>query len=196
MNNKFLAIAWLIALQNCSATQMTDWEKDVINYCKDKLDDAIVNRYIEHGVIKNYKPRKEKHEYDKVLAKLEDHPMSNGRNLNDFVLYRGERIKKHYHVQGYVCTILNNILAIGRVAFLNNRTIQRFILPKNLLGIDCMAFAKTNITDIYIPDSVVALAPYAFYNCQNLRFVSVSKKTLGVTDAFVGCPNVRFEYRD
>lgn len=194
MDKKFLAIAVLIALQNCSASQMTGWEKDVVNYCKDKLDDAIVNRYIEHGAIKNYKPRKEKHEYDKVLAKLEDHPIAKVCDLRSFVLYP-KNAKMHCDIKDNVCTIRNNVLAIYRCAFMNVKKFTRFILPENLLGIDCMAFAKTDIEEIYIPGSVVALAPCAFYKCENLKFVSVSKNTLGITDAFVECPNVRFEYR-
>ena len=188
-----LTATGLLTFQNCVGMDDRRFEKETFDYCKYKLDNAITNRYIKHGVIKDCKPRKNESDYDRFLDKLETHPKSKGRDLSRFVLYRS--LKHFWQIKDGVCTISDNILAISRCTFLNNKEIKAVILPNSLLGIDCFAFAKTDIESIYIPDSVVAIAPCAFYNCKNLEYVSVSRKTLGVEDAFAGCFEIEFDYR-
>lgn len=195
MSNKmiYLATIGLLTFNGCNGMNNNVSEKDVFDYCKSELDNAIINRYIRKGAIKNYKPKKEVSLYENFLNKLEMHPKTKGNDLRDFVLYRSS--SNFYKIKDGVCRISGNVLAISRCVFRNNKTIEEFILPNGLLGIDCFAFAGTNIEDIYIPDSVVALAPYAFYNCKNLKSVSVSKNTLGIEDAFIGCGEIEFDYR-
>lgn len=54
------------------------------------------------------------------------------------------------------------------------------------------AFSGTNIEEIFLPESVVKIGRYAFYNCKNLKKIGFynTMKDLGA-GAFTGCHNIR-----
>lgn len=73
----------------------------------------------------------------------------------------------------------------------------RVEVPETIEGfpvttIDAYAFSQTEVTDVFLPDSVVRIGRYAFYNCFNLHVFSFHSTLTDIgAGAFTGCHKVR-----
>lgn len=186
--------AGMLISQNCNAMREYRMEEE----CKrseSKLADAVFAKIDRRGALipsDGLRPNP----YDSFIDALEACPRSNRYEDIDFVIYPIQHCFRHYcKIENNTCKISDLILAIGMSAFKNNKSFRKVELPNNLLAIDCMAFAYTDIEELYVPDSVIAIAPFAFAKCEKLKTVNLSKNTQILNGAFAMCPNVVLRYR-
>lgn len=72
------------------------------------------------------------------------------------------------------CTLASTTLVIADRACYKESGLYHVILPSGLKHIGTMAFARSRLIDITIPDSVVSLGKNAFENCDRLEEVTLS----------------------
>jgi hypothetical protein len=65
-----------------------------------------------------------------------------------------------------------------------------YTVPDSMVTIDAWAFYNCEgLTSVTIPNSVVFIEDYAFAHCENLISVTISMSVIEIgTDAFDGCP--------
>ncbi len=88
--------------------------------------------------------------------------------------------------------IPSTVATIEGGAFWDCEYLTYICLPDSIEHIGYMAFAQTSIKEIDIPDSVVDLGHFAFFECADLESVSIgdSVEYLGA-DTFCGCENLK-----
>ena len=80
---------------------------------------------------------------------------------------------------------------IGDSAFAGTKALARIELPEGLTHIDSGAFGHSGLTDLFLPDSVVAIAYHAFAssNIRKVQFPNNNRLTVGEA-AFAQCGNL------
>lgn len=68
-------------------------------------------------------------------------------------------------------------------------TLKKISFPKTLKKIGAHAFEKSGVTAVAIPQNVASIGEATFYNCSNLKKVTISSKKLTVlsNDIFASC---------
>jgi hypothetical protein len=118
------------------------------------------------------------------IAIIDSNAFSNCTNLENIIIQ--DTINNNYDNKGY----------IGRYAFRNCNLLKSITIPKSIYGIKSNAFsssieeinfqdnsnlkeisneafADTNIESIYLPDGIETLGDIIFFNCANLKEVSI-----------------------
>ncbi len=90
--------------------------------------------------------------------------------------------------------ITSNPLYYGATLYLNQEPVTEIAIPDGIIKIKNYAFYNCNgLTSVKIPDSVTSIGDYAFYSCDNLISLSVGS---GVTtipqNAFYSCQNLKY----
>lgn len=135
---------------------------------------------------------------------------TNRWTLEDAVSNCGEKIEPPYVVRipagkqavGYyafrfdetVGTVIlpDSVEEIREGAFLLCHNLHEITLPTGLKEIKYMAFCRSALNKIDIPDSVVKIGSYAFEKCDDLEFVNISESVREIeTGAFSGCNSLR-----
>lgn len=183
----------ILFFQNCNAMREYAMAAACLEY-SEKLDQAIeekITRGYANKTVEGTRPNA----YDMVIDKFESQiPL--GREEFNYTLFNCEYSRRFYNCQNNICTIADHILAIDQKVFCKNKSFTKVQLPQNLLGIGCMAFAYSDLEEIDIPDSVIAIASFAFAKCEKLKHVTLSKNTIICNGAFAMCPHVELIYRD
>lgn len=74
-------------------------------------------------------------------------------------------------------------------------TIPEYIDGKPVTEIGSYAFSTTNITEVYIPNTVTLISSYAFDNCPNLKVVHIGENVQAINhSAFNYCPSLTTVY--
>lgn len=74
------------------------------------------------------------------------------------------------------------ISAIGTKAFYNCSKITSVLIPNSVVSIGALAFSRTGIEDISIPQSVKVIGAYAFASCSSLSKVLLPKDIVEIAD--------------
>jgi len=70
---------------------------------------------------------------------------------------------------------------------------KHVVIPDGITNIGKSAFQDTDIVSVIISDSVVTIDGYAFYNCENLEYVSLSHNLKNISlSCFGSCSNLKF----
>lgn len=88
--------------------------------------------------------------------------------------------------------IPSTIATIEGGAFWDCEYLTDICLPDSIKHIGYMAFARTSIKEIDIPDSVVDLGSFTFFDCADLESVSIGDNVEYLReDTFCGCKNLK-----
>ena len=91
-----------------------------------------------------------------------------------------------------VVILPDSVEEVREGAFLLCHNLHEITLPAGLIEIKYMAFCRSALNKIDIPDSVVKIGSYAFEKCDNLEFVNISESVREIeTGAFSGCNCLR-----
>lgn len=95
-----------------------------------------------------------------------------------------------------------NFSADGMVVFNKDKTSivlassaldGKYIIPNTVTSIGNYAFCYSNTTAVVIPDSVVRIGQFAFYNCSNMTTVFMGKGITNISNyAFNSCKNLTY----
>lgn len=99
--------------------------------------------------------------------------------MNDFEIKKGV-LKQYYGKETHI-VIPEEVHTIGEYAFVDNQTLQRLTLTKNVKTIENAAFLRCPaLQEIYIPESVETIGDGAFYQCEGVKtvFLTDNVKTL------------------
>lgn len=95
-----------------------------------------------------------------------------------------------YLNNGDTVSITNETLTKTILAPYKN-TLVSVSIGSNVRNIGSFAFSNFNISEIVIPDDVINIEPYAFYNCVNLAKVEIGNTVENIGDyAFSNCSNL------
>ena len=87
---------------------------------------------------------------------------------------------------------VNDVVRIGDYAFYNLSSLKEIIIPETIERIELGAFDSSGLIDVEIPNSVLYLNSYAFYNCQNLLNVKIAGSVNYIGgQAFDECRNLK-----
>ena len=92
--------------------------------------------------------------------------------------------------------IPSTVVDIGKGAFSGMGSLSIMSIPSSLKIIREETFLECySLLEVNIPSSVKEIRSNAFKGCSGLSNVYLSKTTKVATDAFSGCPHVKFIYR-
>lgn len=74
------------------------------------------------------------------------------------------------------------VTAIGTSAFDNQRNLTEIVIPTTVKYIETEAFSCTGLTEVVIPGDNVTLGKNAFFECFNLRVVTLSGRNPSFSD--------------
>lgn len=82
-----------------------------------------------------------------------------------------------------------DVVAIDSMAFMQNTSITKVILPNGLKQIGEGAFYEcSNLVEVLFPDSIIAIGDYAFANCMNIEKLDLPENLVTIDQyAFAGC---------
>ena len=73
----------------------------------------------------------------------------------------------------------------------STKSIDGFIIPKNIVDIRERAFYETDLTEINIPEGVQGIYTFAFARCKNLLFVTIPHSIEFIDRAaFISCESL------
>lgn len=85
-----------------------------------------------------------------------------------------------------------NYRIIGEYAFYNCRHLSKVLFDDNLKFISSYAFARTNLSCVYLPDSVKSIENDAFNGCSNLTYLRLPPSFICLSkNALRGCCNLK-----
>lgn len=94
-------------------------------------------------------------------------------------------------------TMYSNPLVMTHDLSLSNQKLNTLTVPNGVTTIKPHVFARTNITELFLPNSVQHIDRWSFYECENLKIIhlpaSVQKINAG---AFSGCYKVNIIFID
>lgn len=85
-----------------------------------------------------------------------------------------------------------NLKVLGHCVFFNTRNLKTIELPDSLEQLGTRTFSATGIESITIPknDKLTSIDDFVFYQCQNLKEVTIPGTVTNIKDnAFGECPN-------
>jgi TolB-like protein len=88
--------------------------------------------------------------------------------------------------------IQNGVTSIGKMAFLNCKSLTSITIPNSVIVIGDWAFWNCkSLTSITIPNSVTIIGEYAFYNCESLTSITIPNSvTIIGKYAFYNCESL------
>jgi hypothetical protein len=88
----------------------------------------------------------------------------------------GERAFQYNHYLNFVdFSKSKNLTELGSYAFVDTFNLEKIILPPNLEKINSSCFNHSGFSNITIPETVNFIEPFAFFQCNELKSIDLSK---------------------
>ena len=87
-------------------------------------------------------------------------------------------------------TLPKNLKYIEQYAFRNNTSLVKIDIPQSVVSIGNYAFYNTNVDSICIPLKTTSLGKYAFQDCKQLKYVELPSNISSYDNTFYNCTSI------